>query len=81
VNCAIVDLMFLSFYFDYIVDEFSVIFCIFFTKFSLKLLIFGGLSGQPKIRSTILAGIYFRRPGNEPPKIDYFRRPGISRRK
>jgi hypothetical protein len=29
VNCAIVDLMFLSFYCDYIVDEFAVIFCIF----------------------------------------------------
>jgi hypothetical protein len=26
VNCAIVDLMFLSFYCDYIVDEFAVIF-------------------------------------------------------
>jgi hypothetical protein len=30
-NCAIVDLMFLSFYCDYIVDEFAV-FCIFFKK-------------------------------------------------
>jgi hypothetical protein len=29
VNYAVVDLMFLSFYCDYIVDEFVVIFCIF----------------------------------------------------
>jgi hypothetical protein len=34
-NCAIMDLMFLSFYCDYIVDEFAVIFCIFFSKKNL----------------------------------------------
>jgi hypothetical protein len=50
VNCAIVDLMFLSFYCAYNVDEFAVIFCI-FQKKSLKLLIFGSLSGPPKISS------------------------------
>jgi hypothetical protein len=32
VNCAIVDLMFLSFYCAYNVDEFAVIFCIFQKK-------------------------------------------------
>jgi hypothetical protein len=42
VNCAIVVLMFLLFYCDY-VDEFAVIFV-----FSLKLVIFGGLSGRRK---------------------------------
>jgi hypothetical protein len=58
VNCASVDLMFLSFYCDYIVDEFVVIFCI-SNFFSLKLLIFGGLSGSPKIRSTIIGRSLF----------------------
>jgi hypothetical protein len=32
VNCVIVGLMILSFYCDYIVDEFAVIFCIFSKK-------------------------------------------------
>jgi hypothetical protein len=43
--------MFLSFYYDYIVDEFAVIFSFF--QFFLKLLIFGGPSGPSKIRSII----------------------------
>jgi hypothetical protein len=38
----------LSFYVAYIVDEFAVIFYIFFNFFALKLLIFGGLPGRRK---------------------------------
>jgi hypothetical protein len=39
----------LSFYVVYIVDQFAVIFCIFFQIFfALKLLIFGGLHGRRK---------------------------------
>jgi hypothetical protein len=71
VNCAIVDLMFLSFYCDYIVDEFAVIFCLFSKKFS-EIINFLPLFS---------AGVYFRRLGDKPPKICYFRRPGVSRRK
>jgi hypothetical protein len=66
---------------DYIVDEFAIIFCIFSKFFALKLLIFGGLPWPPKIRTLFLAGLDFRRPGGEPPKVNYFRRPGSSRRK
>jgi hypothetical protein len=40
VNCAIVDLMFLSFYCDYIVDEFAVIFLHFFKLFFSEIINF-----------------------------------------
>jgi hypothetical protein len=59
--CVILELMFLSFYCDYIVDEITV-FLHFFKKVSLKLLIFGGQLRPPKI---IMA--YFRR-GHLPAK-------------
>jgi hypothetical protein len=92
VNCAIVDLMFLSFYCDYIVDEFVVIFCI-FSIFSLKLLIFGGLVfGVVRLtaKNSLFSAArcqppkvndYFRRLFCWPPKISYFRLLATSRRK
>jgi hypothetical protein len=52
VNCAIVDLMFLLFYYDYIVDEFAVIFAIFSIFFS-EISNFRRPQGPPKIKSTI----------------------------
>jgi hypothetical protein len=73
------DLMFLLFYCDYIVDEFAVIFA-FFSIFSLKLVIFGGLRGPPK-KVLFSADHYFQRPGIGPPKISCFRRPRGSHRK
>jgi hypothetical protein len=80
--------MFLSFYCDYIVDEFVFIFCIFLKIFYLKLLIFGGLSGPPKIISTIFGRTLFSAGRGQavenslflaarcqPPKVNsYFRR-------
>jgi hypothetical protein len=66
---------------DYIVDEFVVIFCIFSKKFALKLLIFDGLPWPAKIRTLFSAVLNFRRPGGEPPKVNYFRQPGSGRRK
>jgi hypothetical protein len=46
--CVILELLFLSYYCDYIVIEIAV-FCIFAFSLSLKLLIFDGQMGPPKI--------------------------------
>jgi hypothetical protein len=86
--------MFLSFYCDYIVDEFAVFFA-FFSNFFVKLLIFDGLSGPPKIRSNIFGrSLFLTARGQaaenrlfsvatcQPPKVNcYFRRLDSGRQK